>query len=106
MEQLSPDVWRYEPHTALDGGVEGTTVIERLISQAGERLRPGGWFLMEISPTIVGRVETLVGQEPRLDRRRRLGIGRRRPRRCGITRRICSWRWWTRAGGRLRRRWR
>lgn len=69
MEQLSPDVWRYEPHTALDGGVEGTTVIERLISQAGERLRPGGWFLMEISPTIVGRVETLVGQEPRLERR-------------------------------------
>jgi release factor glutamine methyltransferase len=69
MEKLAPDVWRYEPHTALDGGVEGTTVIERLISQTGERLRPGGWLLMEISPMIAERVETLLDQEPRLERR-------------------------------------
>lgn len=69
MQQLAVDVRRYEPTLALDGGPEGTTVIERLIPQAAERLRPGGWLLMEISPTIVGRVEQLLEAEPRLERR-------------------------------------
>jgi len=68
MQQLAVDVRRYEPRLALDGGPEGTTVIERLIPQAAERLRPGGWLLMEISPTIVGRVEQLLEADPRLQR--------------------------------------
>ena len=68
MQQLAVDVRRYEPTLALDGGPEGTTVIERLIPQAAERLRPGGWLLMEISPTIVGRVEQLLEADPRLHR--------------------------------------
>ncbi len=68
MQQLAVDVRRYEPTLALDGGPEGTTVIERLIPQAAERLRPGGWLLMEISPTIVGRVEQLLEVDPRLHR--------------------------------------
>jgi release factor glutamine methyltransferase len=66
MKQLAVDVRRFEPTLALDGGPEGTTVIERLIPQAAERLRPGGWLLMEISPTIVGRVEQLLEADPRL----------------------------------------
>jgi release factor glutamine methyltransferase len=68
MKQLAVDVRRFEPTLALDGGPEGTTVIERLIPQAAERLRPGGWLLMEISPTIVGRVEQLLEADPRLHR--------------------------------------
>jgi release factor glutamine methyltransferase len=68
MKQLAVDVRRYEPTLALDGGPEGTTVIERLIPQAAERLRSGGWLLMEISPTIVGRVEQLLEADPRLER--------------------------------------
>lgn len=68
MQQLAVDVRRFEPTLALDGGPEGTTVIERLIPQAAERLRPGGWLLMEISPTIVGRVEQLLEADPRLHR--------------------------------------
>ena len=68
MQQLEVDVRRYEPALALDGGPQGTTVIERLIPQAAERLRPGGWLLMEISPTIVGRVEQLLEADPRLER--------------------------------------
>ena len=50
MEKLAPDVRKYEPHAALLAGPKGTEVIERLIPQAAERLRPGGHFLMEISP--------------------------------------------------------
>jgi release factor glutamine methyltransferase len=57
---LADDVRRFEPMVALDGGSEGTTVIERLIPQSAQRLRPGGWLLMEISPTIVNRAEQLV----------------------------------------------
>lgn len=67
MQQLAVDVRRYEPTLALDGGPQGTDVIERLIPQAAERLRPGGWLLMEISPTIVGRVEQLLEADPRLE---------------------------------------
>ena len=63
---LAVDVRRYEPSLALDGGPLGTTVIERLIPQAAERLRPGGWLLMEISPSIVERVEQLLAADPRL----------------------------------------
>lgn len=38
----------HEPHLAVFAGVEGLDVIRRLIPQAHEALRPGGWLLMEI----------------------------------------------------------
>lgn len=69
MSELMADVRRFEPALALDGGPEGTSVIERLLPQAAERLLPGGWLLMEIGPTIVERVEQLVAETPGLDRR-------------------------------------
>jgi release factor glutamine methyltransferase len=37
-----------EPPLALDGGADGTEVIEKLCRQAGGRLKPGGWLLLEI----------------------------------------------------------
>jgi len=67
--QLAGDVRRYEPVVALDGGEQGTSVIERLIPQAAALLHPGGWLLMEISPTVVGRVEQLLEAAPELERR-------------------------------------
>ena len=77
MATLADDVRRYEPALALDGGEQGTSVIERLLPQAAERLRPGGWLLMEISPTIAERVEQLVDATPGLERRPTLkGSGR------------------------------
>jgi len=69
MSKLADDVRRYEPEGALHGGPQGTSVIERLILQAAERLRPGGWLLMEISPTIASRVEQLLDAAPKLQRR-------------------------------------
>lgn len=41
MVTLAPDARDYEPHLALDGGLNGTQVIERLVPQAAERLNPG-----------------------------------------------------------------
>jgi release factor glutamine methyltransferase len=68
LADLADDVRRYEPALALDGGVEGTSVIERLLPQAADRLKPGGWLLMEIGPTIADRVQQLVDATPGLER--------------------------------------
>ena len=67
MEQLPADVARYEPHLALAAGSQGTEVIERLLPQAADRLRPGGWLLMEISPTIEPAVMRLAAAEARFE---------------------------------------
>jgi release factor glutamine methyltransferase len=69
MAALAGDVRRFEPELALHGGEQGTDVISRLIPQAADRLAPEGWLLMEISPTIISAVESLIEAEPRLERR-------------------------------------
>jgi release factor glutamine methyltransferase len=48
VDKVQQVVREYEPHLALFAGDEGLTVIRRLIPQAHEALRPGGWLLMEI----------------------------------------------------------
>lgn len=67
MEKLAPDVRKFEPHMALLAGPKGTEVIERLIPQAAERLRPGGHLLMEISPTIHDSVRKLLEADDRFE---------------------------------------
>ena len=60
MADLPADVRDHEPHVALEAGEQGTTVIAPLIQQAAERLKPGGYLFIEISPMIAERVEQLV----------------------------------------------
>ncbi|TWU00297.1 Release factor glutamine methyltransferase [Botrimarina colliarenosi] len=64
---LDPTVRDHEPHLALDGGPEGTDIIERLLAVAPERLADGGELLIEISPMIADRVERLVRDAPGLE---------------------------------------
>jgi release factor glutamine methyltransferase len=59
-DKLAPDVRKFEPSTALVAGPRGTEIIERLIPQAAERLRPGGHLLLEIGPAIHEAVRTLL----------------------------------------------
>ena len=47
-DKVQQVVLQNEPHLALFAGAEGLAVIRRLVPQAGARLRPGGWLLMEI----------------------------------------------------------
>ena len=54
------EVRKFEPRMAVFAGPTGTEVIARLIPQAWAALRPGGWLVMEISGTIVGRVRQLL----------------------------------------------
>jgi release factor glutamine methyltransferase len=44
----------------LLAGKGGTEVIERLMPQSAERLRPGGHLLMEVSPMIAESVAELL----------------------------------------------
>ncbi len=67
MERLPPDVRKFEPHGALLAGPRGTEVIERLIPQAAQRLRPGGHLLMEISPMIHDAVRNLLESDGRFE---------------------------------------
>ncbi len=63
--QLSKTVKDFEPHAALVAGPRGTEVIERLIPQAAERLKPGGWLLMEVSPMIEAAARALLEADTR-----------------------------------------
>jgi release factor glutamine methyltransferase len=47
-ETLDAEVREFEPATALFAGPTGVEIYERLIPQAANALRPGGWLLMEI----------------------------------------------------------
>ncbi|HEV3417888.1 MAG TPA: peptide chain release factor N(5)-glutamine methyltransferase [Pirellulales bacterium] len=61
--KLAATVKDFEPRLALEAGPRGTEVIERLIPAAAERLLPGGWLLMEISPMIEPAVRALLEAE-------------------------------------------
>jgi release factor glutamine methyltransferase len=47
-ETLDAEVREFEPAGALFAGPSGLEIYERLIPQAAERLREGGWLLLEI----------------------------------------------------------
>ena len=61
-DSVQLDVRKFEPRNAVFAGPKGTEVIERLIPQAHEVLKPGGWLVMEISGTIAPDIrELLIG---------------------------------------------
>jgi len=59
-EALAPSVREFEPREALLAGERGTEVYVRLIPQAAERLKPGGWLILEISPMVQEAVVDLL----------------------------------------------
>ena len=59
-DQVQLEVRKHEPRNAVFAGATGLEVIERLIPQAREALRPGGGLVMEISGTIADGVRELL----------------------------------------------
>ena len=59
-DQVQLEVRKYEPRNAVFAGATGLEVIERLIPQARESLKPEGWLVMEISGTIADGVRDLL----------------------------------------------
>ena len=64
---LAPTVKNHEPRQALVAGPQGTEIVERLIPQAAERLLPGGWLIVELSPMIAARVVDLFASDGRYE---------------------------------------
>jgi release factor glutamine methyltransferase len=48
LQLLPRDVVAYEPRAALDGGADGTEVLQRIAERSVRWLRPGGWLLLEL----------------------------------------------------------
>jgi release factor glutamine methyltransferase len=67
VESLPRDVREFEPREALVAGPSGTEVIQRLIPQAAESLDPGGHLLLEISPALHDRVQSLIQADGRFE---------------------------------------
>jgi release factor glutamine methyltransferase len=59
-DQVQLEVRKFEPRGAVFAGPTGLEVIERLIPQSHDVLKPGGWLVMEISGTIVDGVKRLL----------------------------------------------
>jgi release factor glutamine methyltransferase len=60
LSTLQPEVSRFEPRRALDGGADGLDAIRRLILQAPGALLPGGALLLEVGHGQAGDVLSLL----------------------------------------------
>jgi release factor glutamine methyltransferase len=60
---LEPGVRLYEPHLALDGGVDGLRVVAPLIAEAVPLLRPGGHLILEIGTDQEAPVRALITEQ-------------------------------------------
>jgi release factor glutamine methyltransferase len=60
-DQVQLEVRKFEPRNAVFAGPTGVEVIARIIPQAHSALRPRGWLVLEISATIAGPVQQLLG---------------------------------------------
>lgn len=56
--KLQPEVSRWEPRGALDGGPDGLDVIRRLLPAAKGLVKPGGFVALEIG---MGQAEAVMG---------------------------------------------
>ncbi|OFW60792.1 MAG: hypothetical protein A2133_04145 [Actinobacteria bacterium RBG_16_64_13] len=60
LASLAPDIRRFEPVSALDGGPDGLSVFRRLVPQAAGALRPGGSLLLEVGDGQAAAVAALA----------------------------------------------
>jgi release factor glutamine methyltransferase len=60
LPNLQPEVFRHEPHLALDGGRDGLASMYRIVKQAPEYLQVGGVLLLEIMRGQAASVKELL----------------------------------------------
>jgi release factor glutamine methyltransferase len=59
-DQVQLEVRKFEPRNAVFAGHSGLEVIAELVPQAQQKLKTGGWLVMEISGTIAEGVQQLL----------------------------------------------
>jgi release factor glutamine methyltransferase len=63
---LQPEVRDHEPAVALYGGVDGLGLVTRLVADAPQRLRPGGFLVFEFGLGQDVEIEDLLARAPDL----------------------------------------
>jgi release factor glutamine methyltransferase len=58
--KLCPEIWKFEPWIALDGGEGGLGKVCRLLPQSVGKLRPGGSVLLELGQGQMQKAASLV----------------------------------------------
>jgi release factor glutamine methyltransferase len=62
MRLLQPEITEYEPEVALQGGVRGTEVIERLLEQVPAIINQNGAVFLEIGEGQEGEIMPVIGR--------------------------------------------
>jgi len=57
---LQPEITRFEPALALDGGDDGLNLVRRLAEEAPARLKPGGLLALEIGDSQAAETEAIL----------------------------------------------
>lgn len=60
IEGLDREVAEHDPHSALDGGVDGLDFYRALAAGLGTWVRPGGWIAVEIGDDQAEEVQTIL----------------------------------------------
>ncbi len=61
IELLPRDARLFEPHLALDGGIDGLELVREAVRRSPRWVRPGGWLLLEAGGDQVDAVTALFG---------------------------------------------
>jgi len=64
LDTLMPEIG-FEPRIALDGGRDGMRYIERIIVEAPEFTKPGGWLLVEMDPAQIQTALEMIARTGR-----------------------------------------
>lgn len=59
-DQVQLEVRKFEPRNAVFAGPTGSEMIARIVPQALDKLKLGGWLILEISGTIFAEVRRLL----------------------------------------------
>lgn len=57
---LAPEIYHFEPITALDGGKKGLSCLRTIINQSPDFLKPGGYLFLEIGYDQLKSVKTIA----------------------------------------------
>ncbi len=70
--ELEPEVREHEPRQALVGGEDGLHYYRRIINDAADWLRPGGFLVIEIGETQANAISKLIDDEEHYERAERI----------------------------------
>ena len=65
--ELEPEIYKYEPVMALDGGDSGLCQIAKIINYAHKILSPSGWLLLEMGYGQQNAVQAIIDGSGKYD---------------------------------------